>query len=420
MSKLEALITITSGHLANSQLIVNFDRITTAFDNTLSRDGCAPNQMETVIDMNSNRIINLASAVDDNDAVRKIDLDTLILGTGNVPGPLAGDVGKVLKATGVATYAWSSLVAAEISGLGTAATFDQGTLAGEIPTNGDLGTASLEDVGLLSGNVPQLSADNTLPVLSAVNLTNYPSATESLEGVAELSTQAEAEAGTNDTTVMTPLKTSQAIIALGGSSTAATAQIFTSSGTWNRPTGCTEIKVTVVGGGGGGGAANTAALTSAGTGGGGGGAAVEFIDVSATASATVTIGAGGAGAATGTSATATAGGTTSFGAFLSATGGGGGKAGGGVIGAGGVGTGGDLNFTGEDGISNYTDARTIDYSSRGGNSLLGIGGQRNTNPSAGNDGHNYGGGGAGTIGVTSGAPGGDGADGVILVEEYYD
>ncbi|SRR6266576_2419677 len=41
----------------------NSDTIETAFDNTLSRDGTAPNQMQSDLDMNSNKIINLPDAI---------------------------------------------------------------------------------------------------------------------------------------------------------------------------------------------------------------------------------------------------------------------------------------------------------------------------------------------------------------------
>lgn len=52
----------------------NFDKIETAIENTISRDGTSPNQMLSPLDMNSNRIINLSSPQGDNDAVRLIDL----------------------------------------------------------------------------------------------------------------------------------------------------------------------------------------------------------------------------------------------------------------------------------------------------------------------------------------------------------
>jgi len=93
------------------------------------------------------------------------------------------------------------------------------------------------------------------------------------------------------------------------------AQLFTSTGTFTVPAGITAIKVTVVGGGGGG-----ATVTSGGYvggGGGGGGAAITFI-TGLTPGATITATVGAAGAAS------SAGGTSSFGAYASATGGSGG------------------------------------------------------------------------------------------------
>lgn len=48
--------------------------IETAFDNTLSRDGSSPNQMNATLDMNSNRIVNLPSPLSSTEPVRLIDL----------------------------------------------------------------------------------------------------------------------------------------------------------------------------------------------------------------------------------------------------------------------------------------------------------------------------------------------------------
>jgi len=60
-------------------------------------------------------------------------------------------------------------------------------------------------------------------------------------------------------------------------------QVFTSSGTWNRPSGITKVLVEIKGAGGGGGGGHTDA--GQGGGGGEGGIAIELIDVSGTASA---------------------------------------------------------------------------------------------------------------------------------------
>lgn len=50
----------------------------TALENTLSRDGTTPNQMEAVLDMNSNRIINLPEASSDTEPVRKSEFEETI------------------------------------------------------------------------------------------------------------------------------------------------------------------------------------------------------------------------------------------------------------------------------------------------------------------------------------------------------
>lgn len=52
----------------------NSDLIEAALENTLSRDGTGPNAMSAALDMGTNRIINLAAPVSDNDAARKVDI----------------------------------------------------------------------------------------------------------------------------------------------------------------------------------------------------------------------------------------------------------------------------------------------------------------------------------------------------------
>ncbi len=146
-------------------------------------------------------------------------------------------------------------------------------------------------------------------------------------------------------------------------------QVFTASGTWNKPTGTTAVEVWVVAGGGGGGGA-------------------------------------GAGAADGST-----GGASSFGAHASATGGTGGGSGtspkdGGL---GGTGTGGSANFTGGGGsVSGQYGGGA------GGNSILG-GGGAGVYPGSGNGngvaGGDYGGGGSGGDATASTNPGSGGGGG---------
>lgn len=100
-------------------------------------------------------------------------------------------------------------------------------------------------------------------------------------------------------------------------------QVFKTAGvfTWAVPVGVKKAWVTVIGGGGGGGRAGVSGAGSGG--GGGGGLAQELVDLSGVTSVTVTVGAGGAGATVDAGVGET-GATSSFGTYLSATGGAGG------------------------------------------------------------------------------------------------
>lgn len=197
----------------------------------------------------------------------------------------------------------------------TALTFGTRDAAGGgVDANERMRITSLGNVGINTANPTQtLTVDGTI-------------------GGTIVSSQAEAEAGTNNTKIMTPLSVYQAIakIAFGYKN----AQIFSSSGSFVTPAGVTEAFAYVVGGGGGGGGTST---TTGGGDGGVGGLALGVLAVSGTM--TVTVGAGGAG--TNSSAVGGAGGASSFGTF-SATGGDGGATGasGGAAGANGAGTGG--------------------------------------------------------------------------------
>ena len=90
------------------------------------------------------------------------------------------------------------------------------------------------------------------------------------------------------------------------------------SGTWNRPSGCTNVLVYVTGGGGGCRHNNNAYR---GAGGGGGATAIKWLDVTNISSVSVTAAGGGTHNYGGRGNT---GGTSSFGPFVTATGGQGG------------------------------------------------------------------------------------------------
>lgn len=68
LSNLQNEITAVAAINSNDNILA------TAFDNTLSRNGTAPNQMLSNLDMNSYHILNLPEPSSDNDPIRKIDL----------------------------------------------------------------------------------------------------------------------------------------------------------------------------------------------------------------------------------------------------------------------------------------------------------------------------------------------------------
>ena len=74
MSKL-TIAPVQAGYRSAEALTQNFEAIEAALENTLSRDGTSPNQMEAELDMNSNRIINLPAPLSPTEPVRLADLE---------------------------------------------------------------------------------------------------------------------------------------------------------------------------------------------------------------------------------------------------------------------------------------------------------------------------------------------------------
>lgn len=149
-----------------------------------------------------------------------------------------------------------------------------------------------------------------------------------------------------------------------GSTVLPTTEYFTSSGTFNVPATITEVEVELVGGGGAG-----SSETPLAGGGGAGGYATKKVTTTPGSNITVTVGSGGniilfnPGEA---------GGSSSFGAFVSATGGQGGGISGGQ---GGIGINGDININGGQGGPGGTDPGLGGASYFGGQGAKGSGGR---------------------------------------------
>lgn len=180
-------------------------------------------------------------------------------------------------------------------------------------------------------------------------------------------------------------------------------KLLTSSTVFEVPADVTSMKVTVVGGGGGGAKSNHG--TSKGGGGGGGGVAIQEV-TGLTPGSSIQVTVGGAGLGKTTAGTpGTSGGTSSFGSYVSATGGAGGTVY--SAGVGGTGSGAGLNFPGSSGADNANGSG----GGTCGRSFGGSPGYGSGNPSQNATGYGHGGGGA----VYSQTPG-NGSPGLVILE----
>lgn len=281
------------------------------------------------------------------------------------------------------------------------------TMGGDLSgtaSNAQIGPGVVDTTELADGAVTSAKLDTNISVPGTVTATSFVGSGASLTGIA------------------------------GGFSNL---QVFTSPGTWTNPGNVQKVKVTVVGGGGGGGGGSHTGTSNTGVnggfGGGGGGAAIEVVPFPSATNVPVTVGGGGS-AGTGGNSSGTpggSGGTSSFGAYCSATGGGAGRGSNQptiIPSFGGNGSGGALNLGGGDGSapSGYRSPVNSSTGGPGGTSIFGGAGRGGialfpgpgTLPMyKGNPGSAYGGGGGGgrTANPYS-SPGGTGATGVVIVE----
>lgn len=114
--------------------------LTTAMDNTLSRDGTAPNTMGATIDMNSNQIVNLPAPVGADAPLRLRDLSSFV-GGGTVTNlPPGGTTGQNLSKTSNADYAvgWSASGTGTVTSVGLALPSDFSVTNSPVTSTGTL------------------------------------------------------------------------------------------------------------------------------------------------------------------------------------------------------------------------------------------------------------------------------------------
>ena len=91
MAKQPTVTTISSGFASQSQLNTNFENIQTAFNNTLSLDGSAPNAMQGDLDLNDNDLLNVRAIYVDGVNVLNV-LDNVTVSTASPTGGENGDI----------------------------------------------------------------------------------------------------------------------------------------------------------------------------------------------------------------------------------------------------------------------------------------------------------------------------------------
>jgi hypothetical protein len=72
------LVPIESGYLSTEALNENFQRLLDALENTLSRDGTLPNQLEADLDLNGNALLNSVPSDDPDALVRRQDVEDIV------------------------------------------------------------------------------------------------------------------------------------------------------------------------------------------------------------------------------------------------------------------------------------------------------------------------------------------------------
>lgn len=226
------------------------------------------------------------------------------------PADLTGAVTSVGNVTSLGSFTSAQLLAA--------LTDETGTGANVFATSPTLVTPALGTPTALVGT----NITGTAAGLTAGNVTTNANLTGDVTSVGNATTLSNTavSAGSYGSASLIPVVTVDSKGRVTGVTTVAPAtqytgvnfQVFQTSGTWTRPAGVTSVKVTIFGGGAGGyGNTNT---------GGNGACGVAWV-TGLSGNVTVTVGAGGNGGQANPSTSGTAGGTSSFGTYVTATGG---------------------------------------------------------------------------------------------------